>query len=181
MAWGARGVATQTTRSAAVHGRVQTAWGCLVHVNEIVDLSDADARSFLARNHTGRIAYSVHDTIDIEPISYSFDRGWIMGRTSMGTKLSALVNNPLCAFQVDEIASAFAWSSVVAKGAFQLLDPESGSPDVYARALASVRALMPDAFSRDDPVPGRSVLFGIHVNEIGGRRARRSAPLAWSS
>ena len=147
--------------------------------SEIVDLSDADARSFLARTHTGRIAYAMHDTIDIEPISYSFDRGWIMGRTGIGTKLSALANNPWCAFQVDEIANAFSWSSVVAKGAFHLLDPESGSPDVYARALASVRALMPDAFSCDDPVPGRSILFGIYVNEISGRRARRNAPLAW--
>ena len=150
-------------------------------LSEIVELSDADARSFLARTHTGRIAYAVNDTIDIEPISYSFDRGWIMGRTSIGTKLSALANNPWCAFQVDEISSPFSWSSVVAKGAFHLLDPEFGSPDVYARALASVRALIPDAFSRDDPVPGRCILFGIYVNEITGRRARRSAPLAWRS
>lgn len=153
----------------------------MVDVSEIVDLTEADARSFLARTHTGRIAYASHDSIDIEPISYSFDRGWIMGRTSVGSKLSALANNPWCAFQVDEIASAFAWTSVVAKGAFHLLDPEFGSPDVYARALSSVRALTPDAFSREDPVPARNILFGIYVNEITGRRARRSAPLAWRS
>ena len=140
---------------------------------EFVTLDDTDARAFLARQHVGRLAFSLHDRVDIEPISYTFDRGWILGRTSIGTKLSSLAHHPWCAFEIDHIAGPFAWTSVVAKGTFHLLDPEHGSPDVYERALQSARSLVPDAFSARDPAPHRGILFGIYVNEISGRSARQ--------
>lgn len=135
-------------------------------------LVETESRSFLARQHVGRLAYSFKDHVDIEPISYTYDGGWIFGRTSIGTKLSTLAHHPWCAFEADEVSGPFEWTSVVAKGMFYILDPKSGSSDLYARAVASTKALMPDAFSVSDPTPQRSVLFGIHVNEITGRRAR---------
>jgi nitroimidazol reductase NimA-like FMN-containing flavoprotein (pyridoxamine 5'-phosphate oxidase superfamily) len=147
--------------------------GTSTSTREIVELSVADATAFLSRIHTGRIACSLHDRIDIEPISYSFENGWIFGRTSVGTKLAKLAHNPWCAFEVDEVRGQFDWTSVVVKGAFSLLDPMHGSPDVYAHAMASVKGLTPDAFSPMDPVPHRSILFGIYVSEITGRHARR--------
>lgn len=136
-------------------------------------LDEADARAFLARQHVGRIAFSLHDRVDIEPINYTFDHGWILGRTSVGTKLATLAHHPWCAFETDHVSGPYHWTSVVAKGTFYLLDPESGSPDVYARALKSVRALSPDAFSEADPSPHRNILFGVFVSEITGRSARR--------
>lgn len=136
-------------------------------------LTPTAARAFLASQHIGRIAFSQHDRVDIEPISYTFHRDWIFGRTSVGTKLSSLAHRPWCAFEVDEVAGPFDWTSVVVKGSFHLLDPESGSSDVYARALSSVRTLVPDAFSCDDPAPHRSILFGIYVSEITGRSAHQ--------
>ncbi|MEP6730830.1 MAG: pyridoxamine 5'-phosphate oxidase family protein [bacterium] len=136
-------------------------------------LSADDARAFLARQHTGRIAFAVRNNVDIEPISYTFGRDWILGRTSVGTKLAALAHQPWCAFEVDEIDGPFEWTSVVAKGTFYLLDPENGSPDVYAQALASAQSLVPDAFTASDPAPERSILFGIFVHEIRGRSAGR--------
>jgi uncharacterized protein len=142
------------------------------YVKRFQDLSVMDACAFLARHHTGRIAFSLGDNIDIQPLSYSFDHGWILGRTSIGTKLATLLQHPWCAFEADEVAGPFEWTSVVAKGAFHLLDPEYGSPDVYDRALSCVRALVPSAFSFDDPEPHRSILFGIYVNEICGRSMR---------
>jgi nitroimidazol reductase NimA-like FMN-containing flavoprotein (pyridoxamine 5'-phosphate oxidase superfamily) len=144
--------------------------------NEFGTLSAEEARAFLAGQHTGRIAYSTHDRVDIEPISYAFHPDWILGRTSVGTKLSTLAHQPWCAFEVDVVVGPFEWTSVVVHGTFHLLDPESGSPDVYARALSSVRALEPDAFSASDATPHRTILFGIYVNEITGRTARAFAP-----
>jgi nitroimidazol reductase NimA-like FMN-containing flavoprotein (pyridoxamine 5'-phosphate oxidase superfamily) len=138
-------------------------------------LDDAEARAFLARNHVGRLAYTFHDQVDIVPINYTMDDQWILGRTSVGAKLSRLAHHPWCAFEVDEVWSPFAWTSVVVKGTFYLLDPESGSPDVYARAQKATRSLTPDAFTPDDPVPSRSILYGIHINEISGRAARTPA------
>lgn len=139
---------------------------------EFSELSDADARAFLARHRTGRIAFSLHDHVDIEPISYVFDSGWIFGRTSVGTKIAKLAHHPWCAFEVDEVFGLLDWTSVVVKGAFHLLDPEFGSPDVYGRALKNVRTLVPEAFTAGDPTPHRTILFGIYASEITGRAAR---------
>jgi nitroimidazol reductase NimA-like FMN-containing flavoprotein (pyridoxamine 5'-phosphate oxidase superfamily) len=132
-------------------------------------LSDVDARSLLARHHVGRIAYSLHDRVDIEPVHYAYDGDWLFGRTSMGTKLSTLAHHPWCAFEVDEVHALFDWTSVVAKGSFHLLDPESAG--TYGRAFALLSALIPDTFSPDDPVPHRTILFGIYLRDITGRAA----------
>ncbi len=137
-----------------------------------VTLDQVESNAFLARQHVGRIAFSQHDRVDIEPISYTFDGEWILGRTSVGTKLSALAHRPWCAFEADHIVGPFEWTSVVAKGTFYLFDPEAGSPQLYDRALASAQKLVPDAFTAHDPAPHRGVLFGIFVHEITGRRAR---------
>jgi nitroimidazol reductase NimA-like FMN-containing flavoprotein (pyridoxamine 5'-phosphate oxidase superfamily) len=134
-------------------------------------LEDVDARSLLARHHLGRIAYSLHDRVDIEPVHYAFDGEWIFGRTSMGAKLAALAHRPWCAFEVDEVHGPFDWASVVVKGSFYLLDPEASSPGLYGRALELLENLIPGSFTADDPAPHRGVLFGIYVQEIGGRSA----------
>ena len=134
-------------------------------------LDDAECRALLARHRVGRIAYALHDHVDIEPLHYVFDGEWIFGRTSMGTKLSTLVHRPWCAFKVDEVHAMFDWTSVVVKGSFHLLDPESGSPDAYRRALVLLSALLPETFSADDPVPHRTIVFGIYAQEITGRAA----------
>jgi nitroimidazol reductase NimA-like FMN-containing flavoprotein (pyridoxamine 5'-phosphate oxidase superfamily) len=134
-------------------------------------LDEADARSLLARHNVGRVAYSLRDRVDIEPVHYAYDGEWVFGRTSVGTKLSALAHNPWCAFEADEVHGLFDWASVVVKGSFHLLDPEGGSPDAYRRALHLLSALVPDTFSPNDPAPHRTILFGIYVSEITGRSA----------
>ncbi len=103
-------------------------------VPEIRSLEAGESREFLARHRVGRIAYSFHDRVDIEPISYVYEDGWIYVRTSMGTKLSRLAHQPWCAFEVDEVHGIFDWTSVVVHGSLHLLDPETGS-DSYMRAL----------------------------------------------
>ncbi len=132
-------------------------------------LSPADARSLLARHHVGRIAYALHGRVDIEPVHYAYDGDWLFGRTSMGTKLATLVHHPWCAFEVDEVHAVFDWASVVVKGSFRLLDPESAGN--YRRALELLSTIVPDTFSPDDPAPHRTILFGIYAQEITGRTA----------
>ncbi|HET7187383.1 MAG TPA: pyridoxamine 5'-phosphate oxidase family protein [Gemmatimonadaceae bacterium] len=134
-------------------------------------LETAESRTLLARHRVGRIAYALHDRIDIEPVHYVFDGDWLFGRTSMGTKLSTLSHHPWCAFEVDEVHALFDWTSVVAKGSFYLLDPEASTPGLYGRALDLLMTLIPETFSPEDPVPHRTILFGIYVQEITGRSA----------
>jgi hypothetical protein len=134
------------------------------------DLPRAEAIAVLERHHVGRIAYSFRDTVDIEPIHFVFDGGWIFGRTSMGTKLARLAHHPWCAFEVDEAHDTYEWTSVVVKGSFHLVDAEQGV-GLYDRALAAVRRLSPDSFTPGDGAPHRTILFGICANEITGRSA----------
>ena len=135
------------------------------------DLGAAEARALLARLHVGRLAFTMHDRVDIEPVNYASDGEWVFGRTASGTKLTKLLHNPWCAFEADEVRDLFDWSSVIVKGTFYLLDPYRGSPDTYRRALAMLRDVIPGTFSEEDPVPQRDILFGIFAHEITGRSA----------
>lgn len=139
---------------------------------EFYKLTDTEARSLLTRNNVGRIAYTFKDRVDIEPIHYVNEGDWLYGRTSMGTKLATLAHNQWCALETDEVHDTFDWKSVVVKGTFYLLDPETGMGDAYDRALILLRRFVPGTFSNRDPAPHRTVLFGIHINEITGRGAR---------
>jgi nitroimidazol reductase NimA-like FMN-containing flavoprotein (pyridoxamine 5'-phosphate oxidase superfamily) len=136
------------------------------------DLTTEEARELLVRNHVGRIAFTLHDRVDIEPIGYVCDGDWIFGRTSKGTKLATLLHHPWCAFETDDARSMFDWSSVVVNGTFYLLEPEIGSPDTYRRAEQLLRQLVPGTFEAHDPTPERDIVFGVFIHDLRGRQAR---------
>jgi nitroimidazol reductase NimA-like FMN-containing flavoprotein (pyridoxamine 5'-phosphate oxidase superfamily) len=135
------------------------------------ELTRAECDALLARNRVGRIAFSYHDHVDIEPIHFVFEDGWIYGRTSDGTKLRTLAHNRWLAFETDEVSALFDWQSVVVKGALYLL--ESGGPrgDAYDHAISLLRTLSPHLLREDDPAPHRTVVFRIHADQVTGRRA----------
>jgi hypothetical protein len=41
----------------------------------------------------------------------------------------------------------------------------------YDKALRTIRAVMPDALTEQDPVPERTILVRIHIDEMEGRAA----------
>ena len=132
-------------------------------------LSLAESHAFLDRNHVGRVAFSLHDRVDIQPINYVSEGDWIFGRTSEGTKLSTLLHHPWCAFEVDEVRGLYDWTSVVVKGAFSVLDPKIGSLHTYQRAQALLKRLVPPSAPGGDPASHRNVVFGIFAPEVSGR------------
>lgn len=138
------------------------------------DLPRADALELLLRHHVGRLAFTFHDRVDVEPISYLFNDGWVYARTSPGTKLSIVRHNPWVAFEVDEVESRFDWRSVVIHGTIYFLDPSGGDHDreAYATALELMRAVDADVLTATDPAPHRSTLFRIHADQIIGRASR---------
>ncbi|MEO6527570.1 MAG: pyridoxamine 5'-phosphate oxidase family protein [Gemmatimonadaceae bacterium] len=141
---------------------------------EFRQLTTDESRALLVAQHIGRLAFTLHDRVDIEPINYVSDGEWIFGRTSNGTKLSTLLHHPWCAVEADEVQGLFDWSSIVVKGTFYILDPEIGSPDVYRRAERLLRDLVPGTFKANDPAPHRDIVFGIFIHELTGRTARSS-------
>ena len=141
------------------------------HSNPIIRaLRGNESQALLARNRVGRIAYSFHDRVDIEPVHYVYEAPWVFGRTSAGTKLLALAHNQWCAFETDEVTGLFDWESVIVKGPFSPQDSPSASWD-YDRAIAALRRLIPDSLTPSDPTSDRIVVFGIHASEISGRRS----------
>jgi len=139
---------------------------------EFRELTLEESHALLASQHVGRLAFTRHDRVDIEPIHYVADGEWLFGRTGKGTKLSTLLHHPWCALEADEVRGMFDWASVVVKGTFYLLDPEIGSPDTYRRAEHVLRTLVPGTFGAHDPTPHRNIVFGIFIHEITGRTAR---------
>ena len=132
-------------------------------------LTAEEAHEFLRTGNVGRVAFSLHDHVDIAPTNYVSDGEWIFGRTSNGAKLSKLLHNPWCAFEADEVRGMFDWTSVIVRGTFSLLDAQGGSPDTYERAERLLATLVPGTFSVRDPAPQRNIVFGIYVREISGR------------
>jgi uncharacterized protein len=135
------------------------------------DLSSAESEALLERNNVGRVAFSFHDSVDIRPIHYVYEGGWLFGRTSSGDKLVSLRHNQWVAFEVDEIDGPLDWQSVLVRGSFYRLQPEGNVHDVrlYDRAVAAVRALSPDAFTDRDPLAFRTEVFGVSIDSMSGR------------
>jgi hypothetical protein len=132
-----------------------------------------EAQALLVRNQVGRLAFSLHDRVDVEPIHYVYDAPWIFGRTSAGAKLLTLAHNQWCAFETDEVRGMFDWQSVVVKGPFSPRHSPFANWD-YDRALLALRRLLPSTLTDDDPTPHRDIVFGVHASEIHGRRSTSS-------
>lgn len=141
------------------------------------ELTRAECEALLERNLVGRIAFTFRDRVDIEPVHYVYAKGWLHGRTSLGTKLATLRHHPWIAFEVDETKGLYDWRSVIVHGVVHLPDRE-GSPsdsEAYDSTLALLRTLEPLALEPGDPTPHRQVLFRIHVDEVTGRAATTAA------
>ena len=140
------------------------------------DLDRSECDAILARNEVGRIAYSFHDRVDIQPIHYVHRGNWLYARTSLGAKLMTLTHNRWVAFEVDEIEGRFDWRSVVVRGAVYLLDPDGSAAEqkAYEEAVGLLRQIVPETLAANDPVGFRSRVIRIHVDEVSGRAAHSS-------
>ena len=113
------------------------------------DLTSKECRQLLERHHAGRLAFTFHDRVDIEPIHYVFHDGWLYGRTSPGSKLEPLGHNHWVAFEVDEAEDVFTWRSVVVHGALYLLAPDGPAREAEAweRAIELLQDLVPGTWT----------------------------------
>ncbi|MEO8575785.1 MAG: pyridoxamine 5'-phosphate oxidase family protein [Gemmatimonadales bacterium] len=134
------------------------------------ELTRPQCEQLLRRARVGRLAYSLHDRVDIAPIRFVFDGVWVYGRTAPGGKLASILTNRWVALEIDEHRGAFDWLSVVVHGSFYLLVPDPGAAG-DADGTALIKKYFPRALGADDPTPFRNQFFRIHVSEITGRYA----------
>ena len=141
----------------------------------VTEMSEAECRALLLRHQVGRMAYSLNDRVDITPIHYVYSDGWLFARTSHGGKMDILAVAPYVAFEVDEVEGVFDWRSVVVHGTVYRMERDGSPHDAanWARGIELLRAIVPETGTDDDPVPYRSLVFGIYVHSLTGRRSSR--------
>lgn len=146
----------------------------------IRDLDFTEIEAMLQSHRYGRLAFTFRDRVDIEPISYVYEAGWLYGRTSPGTKLTILAHHPWVAFEIDEVSGPYDWKSVVVKGTVYFVEEDGSEVDqeAHARTVAALRRFMPDLLTERDPFPERAVLFRVHIDEMHGRAASSGGRLA---
>ncbi|HEY4131496.1 MAG TPA: pyridoxamine 5'-phosphate oxidase family protein [Gemmatimonadaceae bacterium] len=137
------------------------------------DLSPADAIALLERNHVGHLAFTFHDRVDIEPISYVCAEHYIIARTSPGTKLTTMLHHPWVAFEVDEVHGPYDWRSVTVRGALHFLEPAVSERDreAYEKAIGLLRSWESSTLTEGDRAPHRNQVFRIFIDEMTGRGA----------
>ena len=139
-------------------------------------LTRAEIDALLARQNVGRIAFTFRDRVDVEPINYVFHDGWIYLRTGPGSKLTTLARHPWVAFEVDEVDGTFDWRSAVVHSTVYELTPggTEAHQASYDQGVELLRRLIPETFTETDPVPGRSVILRMKVDEVTGRASSTS-------
>jgi nitroimidazol reductase NimA-like FMN-containing flavoprotein (pyridoxamine 5'-phosphate oxidase superfamily) len=141
------------------------------------EMTRDDIEAMLLRNNVGRLAFSFHDRVDIQPIHYVYEHGWLYGRTSEGDKIMALTHNQWVAFEVDEVNDVFNWRSIVIHGSFWLLHPRGSAhaEELWVKAAELMNRIVPGSLTEKDPVPFRQTLFRIAVSDVRGREAKSKA------
>jgi nitroimidazol reductase NimA-like FMN-containing flavoprotein (pyridoxamine 5'-phosphate oxidase superfamily) len=141
------------------------------------DLDRDEIDALLGRNNVGRIAFTFHDFVDIEPINYVYSSPWLYGRTSQGAKLDTITHQSWVAFEADEVTGLFDWQSVVVKGSLEIIDADTWThhDPGFIRGLELLCSLLPETLRSNDPVPFRHTVFRIHVDEVRGREANSGA------
>ena len=137
----------------------------------IVTMRPADCLALLERHTVGRMAYTFRNRVDITPIHYVYADGWLFARTSDGAKMTTIRHAPWVAFEVDEIHGVFDWKSVVVHGTVYRMARDGAPTEVrqWSKGMALLKRIVPETGTPDDPVPFRTVVFGIHIDTISGR------------
>lgn len=137
------------------------------------ELDRQTCEAMLSTHSVGRLAFALHNRVDIEPLHYALVDGWLYGRTSPGNKLASLAHNRWVAFEVDDVRGPLEWRSVVVHGGCYLWNDAPPSEHAgWERGIDALRKLIPGTLAPEDPVPFRTVVFRIHQAEVTGRECR---------
>jgi nitroimidazol reductase NimA-like FMN-containing flavoprotein (pyridoxamine 5'-phosphate oxidase superfamily) len=90
------------------------------------ELSENECLLLLGRHTIGRLAVTSGGRPALFPVSFRRDGSSIVFRSDQGTKLDAIADDDLVAFEVDELddRSRSGWSVVVTGTAVEVTDPE---------------------------------------------------------
>ena len=123
------------------------------------DLEADECWLYLSREDVGRLATDFGGEIDIFPVNYYADGSSILIRTAPGTKLLALSEHALVAFEVDSHTGDSAWS-VVVKGHGRQLETKQEIAAAEQAPFSSWTPQLGYRFARIEPtgISGRTFL-----------------------
>jgi nitroimidazol reductase NimA-like FMN-containing flavoprotein (pyridoxamine 5'-phosphate oxidase superfamily) len=143
------------------------------HAKERMDmiglLSESEIDAVLARHRIGRLGCTANDRPYIVPINYCYDGTSIYAYSAPGRKIEVMREQPLVAFQIDEIESESSWLSVMIEGVYRELSGRER--DAAVAQLASSNGLVAKSLSS----PDRVIVFRIDLNERSGRFESRDS------
>lgn len=132
-------------------------------------MSDAEIDALLARHHVGRLGCTANDRPYIVPINYAYDGASIYCYSAPGRKIDVMREQPLVAFQVDEIESDSSWRSVVIEGRYQELSGREREAAIVR--IANNNGLVARSLNSID----RIVVYRIKLDERSGRFEARDS------
>lgn len=132
-------------------------------------MSDAEIDAMLARHRVGRLGCTANDRPYVVPINYVYDGMSIYSYSAPGRKIDVMREQPLVAFQVDEIDNDASWRSVMVEGRYQELTGRER--DAAIRQLSATDSVVARALSAGE----RIVVYRIALSERSGRFERRDA------
>ena len=81
-------------------------------------MSEAEIDAMLARHQVGRLGCTANDRPYVVPVNYVYDGSNIYCYSAPGRKIDTMREQPLVAFEVDEIESDSSWRCVIIEGRF---------------------------------------------------------------
>ncbi len=138
------------------------------------DLSEQQARDFLAAAQVGHLAVIDNGKPYVTPMSFVLQEDTILLRTGFGRRLEAIRANPDVCVEVSHFeAETGDWTSVVAEGRAHEVDDAEVEATAVQLLLQKYEAAIGSPFRMSvvQPLPTWHVVVAIEIQEIGGRSA----------
>lgn len=138
------------------------------------------SEALLARNTSGRIAFTLGGRVQMLPINYVYVNGWIYGRTAAAAYLP---RNAPVAFEVEERNSPSEWRSVVVQGQLEMVERErpAETSRVWRRVSSTLRKFFAPGGDEAPTVLFRDQIFCIQATSISGRASLPNRILFYAS
>ena len=145
---------------------------------QINEMSGQECRDLLSRLGFGRLACAYENRPYIVPIYFAYEPDHLYGFATLGRKVQWMRSNPQVCLEVDEILSHFHWSSIIVVGRYEELPAthQYTGERLQAQLRLEKRALWwqtayAASYVRNESYPTDAIFYGIHIEEISGRKA----------
>lgn len=148
--------------------------GCALYGCTMEDLSEQQARDFLADQAVGHLAVIDKGKPYVTPMSFVVHENTILLRTGFGRRLEAIRANPDVCVEASRFEpDSGDWTSVVAEGSAQEVNDEELEALAVQLLLQKYEASIGSPFRMSvvQPLPTWHVVVQIDVSAIAGRTA----------